>query len=55
MMNKITIEHMDLWYGDFHALKDVNLNLPANQITALIGPSGCGWCPSIWSESAITR
>ena len=42
MMNKITIEHMDLWYGDFHALKDVNLNLPANQITALIGPSGCG-------------
>ena len=42
MMNKITVEHMDLWYGDFHALKDVNLNLPANQITALIGPSGCG-------------
>ena len=41
-MNKITIEHMDLWYGDFHALKDVNLNMPANQITALIGPSGCG-------------
>ena len=42
MMNKITIEHMDLWYGEFHALKDVNLNLPANRITALIGPSGCG-------------
>ena len=41
-MNKITIEHMDLWYGDFHALKDVNLNMPVNQITALIGPSGCG-------------
>lgn len=41
-MNKITIEHLDLWYDEFHALKDVNLNLPTNQITALIGPSGCG-------------
>lgn len=41
-MNKITIEHLDLWYDEFHALKDVNLDLPANQITALIGPSGCG-------------
>lgn len=40
--DKITIEHMDLYYGDFHALKDVNLHIPPNQITAFIGPSGCG-------------
>ena len=33
---------MNLWYGDFHALKDVNLEIPKGQITALIGPSGCG-------------
>lgn len=33
---------MNLHYGDFHALKDVNLKIPANQITAFIGPSGCG-------------
>lgn len=41
-MNKFTVEDMDLYYGDFHALKNVNLNLPANEITAFIGPSGCG-------------
>ena len=40
--NKMTIEHMNLHYGDFHALKDVNLNIQENQITAFIGPSGCG-------------
>ena len=33
---------MDLFYGDFHAIKDVNLSIPKNQITAFIGPSGCG-------------
>ena len=33
---------MNLHYGDFHALKNVNLKIPANQITAFIGPSGCG-------------
>lgn len=42
MGNKMTIEHMNLHYGDFHALKDVNLNIQENQITAFIGPSGCG-------------
>ncbi len=30
------------WYGDFHALKDINLCLPKDRITAFIGPSGCG-------------
>ena len=33
---------MNLYYGDFHALKDVELALPEKQITAFIGPSGCG-------------
>ncbi len=33
---------MDLYYGDFHALKDINLDIPKNEITAFIGPSGCG-------------
>ena len=33
---------MDLYYGDFHALKNLNLEIPANQVTAFIGPSGCG-------------
>ena len=33
---------MNLYYGDFHALKDVNLEIEPNKITAFIGPSGCG-------------
>ncbi|MCI6640250.1 MAG: phosphate ABC transporter ATP-binding protein PstB [Pygmaiobacter massiliensis] len=41
-MDKFTIENLDLWYSDFHALKSVNLKIPAGGITAFIGPSGCG-------------
>ncbi len=41
-MNKIEIKNMELYYSDFHALKDVNLNIEPNKITAFIGPSGCG-------------
>ena len=41
-MGKIDVKHTDLYYGDFHALKDINLEIPANKITAFIGPSGCG-------------
>lgn len=41
-MDKFNIKDLNLYYGDFHALKSVNLNLPANEITAFIGPSGCG-------------
>lgn len=41
-MNKITIKNMDLYYGDFHALKNINLEIETNKITAFIGPSGCG-------------
>lgn len=38
----IEAKNMNLWYGANHALKDINIALPAKQITALIGPSGCG-------------
>ena len=41
-MSKIEIKNLDLYYGDFHALKNINLEIPENQITAFIGPSGCG-------------
>lgn len=41
-MEKITIEHLNLYYGSFQALKDVSISIPANEITAFIGPSGCG-------------
>lgn len=41
-MAKIITKNINLWYGDFHALKDVNLNLEEYKITAIIGPSGCG-------------
>ena len=39
---KIEIENMDLYYGDFHALRNINLEIEKNEITAFIGPSGCG-------------
>ncbi len=38
----ISIKNLNLHYGDFHALKDVNMEVPKNEITAYIGPSGCG-------------
>ena len=41
-MDKFTIENLDLYYGDFKALKNINLNISQNEITAFIGPSGCG-------------
>ena len=41
-MDKYTIKDLNLYYGDFHGLKNINLNLPANEVTAFIGPSGCG-------------
>lgn len=39
---KIDIRNLDLYYGDFQALKNVNLQIPQREITAFIGPSGCG-------------
>ena len=38
----ITVQGCNLYYGDYHALKDVNINIEENEVTALIGPSGCG-------------
>lgn len=39
---KILVEDVKLWYDDFQALKGINLDIPANRVTAFIGPSGCG-------------
>ncbi|MDO8602279.1 MAG: phosphate ABC transporter ATP-binding protein PstB [Candidatus Omnitrophota bacterium] len=41
-MGKIITKNLNLWYGDFRALKNVNSVFNANKITAIIGPSGCG-------------
>ena len=41
-MDKMVLSNVDLYYGDFHALKNISLDIPENQITAFIGPSGCG-------------
>lgn len=41
-MSKILVQHLNLWYGEKHALKDTNLEIEENKITAFIGPSGCG-------------
>ena len=38
----IRVSDFDLWYGDFRALKGINLKIPRNRATAFIGPSGCG-------------
>lgn len=42
MKSIIDIEKLDLYYESFHALKNVNLQIPEKQVTAFIGPSGCG-------------
>lgn len=41
-MGTFSVRHLDLFYGDFQALKNISIQLPERQITALIGPSGCG-------------
>ena len=41
-MDKFTINHLELWYNDFKALKDISMKIPEKEITAFIGPSGCG-------------
>ena len=42
MMNKFDIKNMNLYYGDFHALKDVNLEVKEGEKLVIIGPSGSG-------------
>lgn len=41
-MSKISVKDLDLYYGDFKALKNINIEIEPNEITAFIGPSGCG-------------
>lgn len=41
-MVKMEISNVNLWYDDFHALKDINMKIFKNKVTAFIGPSGCG-------------
>ena len=42
MATKLSSKNVNLWYGNSQALKDINMDIEANEITALIGPSGCG-------------
>ncbi|AVM64640.1 phosphate ABC transporter ATP-binding protein [Dietzia sp. HMSC21D01] len=42
MAKRLDLESVDIFYGDFHAVKDVNLHVPPRSVTAFIGPSGCG-------------
>ncbi len=42
MSEIMTAKNLNLWYGETHALKDINISIPEKSITALIGPSGCG-------------
>ena len=39
---KMDVSHMDLFYGDFQALTDINISFAEHRVTAMIGPSGCG-------------
>ncbi len=39
---KMEVSHMDLFYGDYQALTDINISFMKNKVTAMIGPSGCG-------------
>ncbi|MEG1049353.1 MAG: phosphate ABC transporter ATP-binding protein PstB [Oscillospiraceae bacterium] len=41
-MNKFSVKNLDLYYGEFKALKNINMDIEAREITAFIGPSGCG-------------
>ena len=40
--SKMSVQNLELFYGDFQALKGINMEIPAHEITAFIGPSGCG-------------
>ena len=40
--SKISVKNLDFYYGKFHALKNINLEIPEKKVTAFIGPSGCG-------------
>ncbi|MEI8403529.1 MAG: ATP-binding cassette domain-containing protein, partial [Alcaligenaceae bacterium] len=42
LVSKIEINKLNFYYGKFHALRDVNMSIAKNKVTAFIGPSGCG-------------
>jgi phosphate transport system ATP-binding protein len=42
MEDKVSVRNLNFYYGDYLALKDINVNLYRNKVTAFIGPSGCG-------------
>ena len=39
---KLAVRNLNFFYGKYHALRDINLDIPKNKVTAFIGPSGCG-------------
>ena len=39
---KFSVKNLNLYYGKFHALKGIDMDIPANEVTVFIGPSGCG-------------
>ena len=41
-MSKLELNDVNIYYGDFHAVQNVNMQIPAKAVTAFIGPSGCG-------------
>ncbi|OFT82301.1 phosphate ABC transporter ATP-binding protein PstB [Corynebacterium sp. HMSC29G08] len=41
-MSKLSLKDVNIYYGDFHAVQNVNMEIPAQAVTAFIGPSGCG-------------
>ena len=55
MGQRIDVNHLNIFYGDFLAVEDVNINIEANKVTAFIGPSGCGKSTVLRTSIACTR
>ena len=55
MSDIMTVQGLDLWYGDHQALHDISMNIPEKSITALIGPSTSCGARSAWSFRSQTR
>lgn len=51
--NKLTVKNLNFYYGQHHALQDINLDIPENRVIAFIGPSGCGKSTLIRSFNRI--
>src|SRR5690625_7091926 len=54
---KITfnVKDLNLWYGNFHALKNLDMLIPQKEVTAIIGPSGCGKSTFVKTDRKSTR